>query len=118
MTLTLFFIQAGQVCPSSAFARARGSSQQHCSGGARDGLGDGEADETSADEDCPIEPPPGYRLVWKRDNTGEKYFTQKRVKQSTEMVQTYVCDDATGRWYKRNIPRADLEKIQLEEEEG
>lgn len=92
--------------------RARGSSQQHCSGGARDGLGDGEADETSADEDCPIEPPPGYRLVWKRDNTGEKYFTQKRVKQSTEMVQTYVCDDATGRWYKRNIPRADLEKIQ------
>ena len=30
-------------------------------------------DETSADEDCPVEPPAGYRLVWRRDAHGEKY---------------------------------------------
>ena len=92
--------------------RPKGSSHQHQGGGASGGLVDDECDETSADEDCPIEPPPGYCLVWKRDDSGEKYFTQKKVKQSLDMVQTYVCDDATGRWYKRNIPRADFDKIQ------
>lgn len=73
-------------------------------------------DETSADEDCPVEPPTGYRFVWKRDVNGEKYFVQKRAKKSItpEYVQTYVCDDSTGRWYKRSILKADLEKTQTE----
>ena len=70
--------------------------------------------ETSADEDCPIEPPPGYKLVWKRDSLGEKYFLQKKAKQSKrpEMIQTYVCDEETGRWYKRQIPKSDLDRNQ------
>ena len=70
--------------------------------------------ETSADEDCAIEPPPGYKLVWKRDSRGEKYFVQKKAKPTfqQEMVQTYVCDESTGRWYKRNIPKADLDHSQ------
>ena len=73
---------------------------------------DGSDDEVSADEDCPMEPPPGYQFVWKRDAYGEKYFTQKVVKDrsSPEMVQTYVCDEATGRWYKRTIPKSDIAK--------
>ena len=70
--------------------------------------------ETSADEDCPIEPPPGYKLVWKRDSLGEKYFLQKKAKQSKrpEMIETYVCDEETGRWYKRQIPKSDLDRNQ------
>ena len=65
-------------------------------------------DETSADEDCPVEASPGYRLVWRRDELGEKYFVQKLAKKfsSPEMVSTY----ATGRWYKRTVPKTDLEK--------
>ena len=92
-------------------ARAVGAGQQHqCSGGVKAVISDD--DETSADEDCPVEPPSGYRHVWKRDDCGEKYFIQKKVKQLPEMVQTYVRDEDTGRWYKRNIPRTDLGKNQ------
>ena len=69
-------------------------------------------DETSADDDCPIEPQPGYQFVWRRDALGEKYFTQKLAKKrsSPEMVLTYVCDEDTGRWYKRSVPKADLDR--------
>ena len=67
--------------------------------------------ETSEDEDCPMEPQKGYRFVWKRDTYGDKYFIQELAKKSSpEIVQTYVCDEATGRWYKRSVPKADLER--------
>ena len=68
--------------------------------------------ETSADEDCEVEPPPGYCFIWKRDEFGEKYFVQKKIKHVTEFVETYVCDEQTGRWYKRSISKAEFEKIQ------
>ena len=88
-------------------AKVGGAGKQHqCSGGVKAAIDDD--DETSADEDCPVEPPSGYCHVWKRDSNGEKYFIQRKVKQLPDMVQTYVCDEATGRWYKRNIPRTDL----------
>ena len=65
--------------------------------------------ETSEDESCPVEPSPGYRLAWKRDESGEKYFIQKKTKKSSSpLVQTYVCDESTGRWYKRTVSHADL----------
>ena len=74
--------------------------------------GDYSDDETSADEDCHIEPPRGYRLSWMRDKNGEKYFIQKKIKESSlpVMVTTYVCDEETGRYYKREVPRVDLER--------
>ena len=65
--------------------------------------------ETSADEDCSLDPPPGYRFLWKRDEHGEKYFIEEKVKDSTaDMVQAYVCDEETGRWYRRSVFKAEL----------
>ena len=92
------------------------SPSNHCPGKQQMQFGGGNLreDETSADEDCEVEPPPGYRLVWKRDDSGEKYFVEKKVKQCAreEMIQTYVCDEDTGRWYKRSISKTEFEKLQ------
>ena len=61
-------------------------------------------DETSADEDCPLEPQKGYQLVWKRDNQGEKYFVKRRLQHpSPDLVSTYVFDESSGRYYKREV---------------
>ena len=70
--------------------------------------GSEEDDElTSEDEDCPIEPAPGHELVWYRDKQGKKYFVHRLAQErsSPEMVKTYVCDEATGRWYEKLVPK-------------
>ena len=58
----------------------------------------------SDDEDCPVEPAKGYKLVWYRDENGRKYFVQKE-QNLPELVKSYVCDEATGRWYEQMVPR-------------
>ena len=69
-------------------------------------------DVVSADEDCDIEPPPGYCFIWKRDYNGEKYFEKKKLSTvpSPVMTKAYVCDEVTGRWYKREVPRGGVGK--------
>ena len=64
-------------------------------------------DITSEDEECDIVPPPGFCFIWKRDCNGEKYFVKKKLENniSPAVVTGYVCDEATGRWYKREVPR-------------
>ena len=67
--------------------------------------------ETSPDKYCTVKPPPGYRLMWRRDEFGEKYFTQERIPTSeVETVQVYVCDEGSGRWYRQTVPKASLDK--------
>ena len=63
---------------------------------------------TSADEDCSIVPPPGYSFIWKRDSNGEKYFIKKKLSKpaTPDKVLEYVCDEVSGRWYKREVPRS------------
>jgi hypothetical protein len=57
-----------------------------------------------------MDPPPGHRFIWRRDEYGDKYFVQEKIRDaSPEMVQAYVCDEESGRWYKRAVPRADLD---------
>ena len=65
--------------------------------------------ETSEDEDCSMEPSEGYRLVWKRDEHGEKYFIQKKLTLPVK-VKAYVYDDVSGRFYKREVSKADLDR--------
>ena len=59
--------------------------------------------EVSADEDCPVSPTPGHRLVWRIDSQGRKYCEEKAVReQSPEVVTTWV-KRADGRIYKEQV---------------
>ena len=48
-----------------------------------------------------------HHQVRKRDNCGEKYFVKKKIKKikSPGTVIGYVCDETTGRYYRRDVPR-------------
>ena len=61
--------------------------------------------DASEDEDCPVEPAKGYKLAWYRDNQGKKYFLHKLKEDNPPEQKSYVCDEATGRWYERGAPR-------------
>ena len=59
--------------------------------------------EVSADEDCPVSPTPGHRLVWRIDSQGRKYCEEKAVReQSPEVVTTWV-KRSDGRIYKEQV---------------
>lgn len=56
--------------------------------------------EVSADDECPVSPSPGNRLVWKRDSSGVKYCEETPLREkSPEIVATWV-KRADGRIYK------------------
>ena len=77
----------------------------------RSGGGQIDDDETSSDDDCDEQPKPGYVFKWRRDEQGEKYFTEeKQFRQQKEMVYRYVRDHATGRSYKRLVLKNDPDK--------
>jgi hypothetical protein len=60
--------------------------------------------ETSADDDCPVSPAPGHRLVWHRDAKGQKYCIEKADIARPEIVTTWV-KRADGRIYKEEVTR-------------
>ena len=62
---------------------------------------------TSEDEDCPMEPAPGHEFVWYRDKQDKKYFVHRLAQErpSPEMIKSYACDEATGRWYETLVPK-------------
>ena len=61
--------------------------------------------EVSADEDCPVSPAPGNRLVWRRDSDGRKYCEEKIVRDKTpEIIETWV-KRADGRIYKEQVAK-------------
>lgn len=63
-------------------------------------MGAGTDSEVSAEDDCPVSPAPGNRLVWKRDSKGVKYCEEKKLRdRSPEIVTTWV-KRADGRIYK------------------
>ena len=77
----------------------------------RSGGGQTDDNETSSDDDCDEQPQPGYVFKWRRDEHGEKYFTEvKQFRQQEEMVYRYVRDHATGRSYKRLVLKNDPDK--------
>ena len=59
--------------------------------------------EVSSDEDCPVSPSHGYKLVWHRDELGRKYCTEE-VAEQPEIVATWV-KRADGRIYKEESVR-------------
>ena len=64
--------------------------------------------EVSADEDCPVSPSPGNRLVWKIDSQGRKYCKERLIRdKSPEVVTTWV-KRADGRIYKELTTRSKL----------
>ena len=61
--------------------------------------------EVSADEDCPVSPAPGNRLVWRRDSQGRKFCEEKAVRdRSPEVIETWV-KRADGRIYKEKMTK-------------
>ena len=60
-------------------------------------------EDTSEDEDCPIEPEAGHHLVWKKDKFGRKYFVSKANSQAPAPAYHYVYDEQTGRHYKEAL---------------
>ena len=67
--------------------------------------------EVSADEDCPVSPAPGYRLVWRVDSQGRKYCEEKAVReQSPEIVTTWV-KRSDGRIYKEQVTDRSRDKV-------
>ena len=61
------------------------------------------ASEVSEDEDCPVSPAPGYRLVWKLDSQGVKYCKEVKIRdRSPEIVTTWV-KRSDGRIYKEQV---------------
>jgi hypothetical protein len=68
---------------------------------------EGDDASTSEDEECPVEPAKGYEFVWYRDKHGKKYFLHKLAREcnSPKLVKTYVCDETTGRWYEKMVPK-------------
>ena len=73
----------------------------------------------SEDEDCPVTPARGHKLVWYRDASGQKYFLHKPCKDmnTPELVKSYICDEATGRWYEKMVPKLGAEKLSIPDEQ-
>ena len=59
---------------------------------------------TSEDEDCPIQPEPGFKFIWKKDNKGRKYFISEPIHETLKTNTKYVYDKKTGRTYKQDGP--------------
>ena len=58
----------------------------------------------SSDDDCPIQPLPGRRHVWRRLPNGDKYFTEEpAASQISEIKYEWVKDAVTGRTSKKHI---------------
>ena len=61
--------------------------------------------EVSEDEDCPVEPTPGYRLAWRKDHRGRKYCEEKACRDTLPEMTTTWVKRADGRIYKEQVPK-------------
>ena len=68
----------------------------------------------SSDDECPIAPKPGWKHVWRRDQYGEKYFTEEQIPVNTVQSEyRWVKDHYTGRTYKKQISASKESQFEL-----
>ena len=94
-----------QVPATSSKTHQVGFMRHHTS---RDSVGKAFEDEdplASSDDDCPVEPKPGWRHIWRRSPSGEKYFTEELIPAPLSGNKyEWVKDKKTGRTSKRLVP--------------
>ena len=65
----------------------------------------------SSDDDCPTVPKKGWKYVWRRDNYGQKYFTEEPI---TVRNKTYSwVKDKAGRTYKKPMAEDENQGLEL-----